>query len=879
MSIRRELRTILLLLCCCMLPYALTAQCTSNNWCKVYSSGQGFSPGLQDNGWHRVFFAQDPNNPAVGKFFIEAAGNVTKGTQDQVGTIISPWSNSLFSLNTLKNSSGQPVPATSAPWTEVSDCGDTSSSFAPMALPQHLYLKNPITASDTSATFCVGYPRYGCATASAFTLQPNGSIWLDDEVIDYTSVACNDSSGHCSSRGATQITFTFPQSNRGQRQLAGWTPPTGHNANAYAGLACPKTSYGPRLNGTLTTDAPTTRHVVGGATFDSKRGRIWKAWGFQEVYSFQDTWYLCIFQTAYCSTTQIADGWFHVNLSGNTAGPYTSPVGEYPEGYSENDEIYVPDFDVLYEFGGLHMGATDDAWVFCLSTDAMSVAACHSDQNPNNAASFVLNQWLPVCNSSACQGTPSAPIHGRPGYRDGGRMVYDSLHKKVLIFAGRSATQATTANPIVYWTNVAQWDPTTNDYCLSDTSQATTQFPAFSGAHCSLPAMTGPPPLPSTLSYFPDMAWDSKRNLLVVMQDNLYTYDPGQNKWTLTGVPGGPRQPVQPNQQSMAYDSVYDMYLAVTHSNNGFETWELPGSALSAAGNTTPGFLLTTSPISRTVTPGQSATYTITVRPQNGAFNSQVVLACSSGLPSGATCSFSPASVTPGSNPVSTTLTVSLSGSTPNGSYPINVTGTAGSVQHSTAVALMAGAPSFLLSVTPGNATVTPGQATTYTVTVAGQSGFSSAVTLACAAGLPMGASCSFSPASVTPGTNPVTSTLTISTSAASAASLHRLQPSRPLIPLFAFWLFLPGIAVAGVVPVGAEWKRRGLRFLLASGMLLVVLALVACGGGPTTPASGGTNPGTNPGSTGVTAGSYTITIVGTSGSTQQSATAALVVQ
>lgn len=870
MSRRFLLRTTVLILCCCA-PVVLRAQCAANQWCNVYSNSTSSLPaGLADNGWHRIFFASDPNNPGVGRFYIEAAGNVTLGTPTPQSTIISPWSNSLFSFSTLKTSTGQPAVTTATPWHEVSDCGDVGNGFAPMSLQQHLYLKNAITAGDTSATFCVGYPRSGCTQKTAFSLQPTGTIWLDDEVIDYSSVTCNDASGHCSSTGATQVTFTFALTSRGQRQLAGWTPPTGHNVNAYAGLSCPKTAYGPRLNGTLTTDAPSSRHPVGGSTYDSKRGRIWKAWGFQEVYSFQDTWYLCVFQTAYCSNTQIADGWFHVNMSGNTAGPYPSPGGEYAEGYSENDQIYLPGLDLLYEFGGLQSGATDDAWVLCLSTDAAGVAACHSDQNPNNAASLVLNQWLPVCNTTACQGTPGAPVHGRAGARDGGRMVYDTLHKKVLIFGGRTGSVA----PITYWTSVAQWDPATNDYCLSDTTQASAQWQEFSGRNCNLPAMTGSAPLALALSYFPDFAWDSNRNLAIIMQDALYTYDPSQNHWTMTGVPNGPTHPSWQPSKSMAYDSINDMYVAVTDTaTTGHQIWEMSGSALSAAGNTVPGFMLTTSPVSRTVTPGQSATYTITARPQNGAFNTQVAFACS-GLPQGATCSFSPASVTPGGNPVSTTLTVTLTASTPNGSYVVNVNGSGGSVQHSTAVALMAGAPSFVLGVAPGSATVTAGQSVTYTVTVTGQSGFSSAVSLACAAGLPMGSSCSFSPTSVTPGTNPVTSTLTITTSTVSA-SLRPGRPASPAAPLFAFWLSVPGIAVLGMVRVATNSKQSRLRFCLLSALLLALLVFAACGGGPTT--APGSNPPNTPGAT--NAGSYTVTLVGSSGSAQQSTTAGLVVQ
>jgi hypothetical protein len=70
-------------------------------------------------------------------------------------------------------------------------------------------------------------------------------------------------------------------------------------------------------------------------------------------------------------------------------------------------------------------------------------------------------------------------------------------------------------------------------------------------------------------------------------------------------------------------------------------------------------FSLAASPGSLTVTTGQSGKVTITVMPVNG-FNSEVSFSCS-GLPSGALCSFSPATVTPLLAPASTTLTVTAS--------------------------------------------------------------------------------------------------------------------------------------------------------------------------------------------------------------------------
>lgn len=79
--------------------------------------------------------------------------------------------------------------------------------------------------------------------------------------------------------------------------------------------------------------------------------------------------------------------------------------------------------------------------------------------------------------------------------------------------------------------------------------------------------------------------------------------------------------------------------------------------------NVTPlaSYTLSVNPNSVTIVAGQSGQTTFTVTPQNG-FNSQISFSCS-GLPSGANCSFNPASVTPsGSNAVTSTLTITTKG-------------------------------------------------------------------------------------------------------------------------------------------------------------------------------------------------------------------------
>jgi hypothetical protein len=160
-------------------------------------------------------------------------------------------------------------------------------------------------------------------------------------------------------------------------------------------------------------------------------------------------------------------------------------------------------------------------------------------------------------------------------------------------------------------------------------------------------------------------------------------------------------------------------------------------------------------------------------------------------------------------------------------------------------------------SPTPG--TVSRGQSSTSTVTLAHLNTFDNPVALSCTVQPAQSATCSLSPNSITFGTNQnATATLTINTGTASA-SLGPLGNSGSL--LF-FW------PVAGFTIVGAGFGsrrsiRRKLMVCISSAVLFGGLIFQsACGG------SGG--PGTT---------TYTITITGTSASTQHSTTVRLIVK
>jgi hypothetical protein len=81
------------------------------------------------------------------------------------------------------------------------------------------------------------------------------------------------------------------------------------------------------------------------------------------------------------------------------------------------------------------------------------------------------------------------------------------------------------------------------------------------------------------------------------------------------------------------------------------------GGTSTAAAFSVSGFTVASSPTSATVSAGQSATYSVSLTPQYGSFDSAVSLSCT-GLPSKCTATFAPASVTPGVSAVTTTLTL-----------------------------------------------------------------------------------------------------------------------------------------------------------------------------------------------------------------------------
>jgi hypothetical protein len=170
-------------------------------------------------------------------------------------------------------------------------------------------------------------------------------------------------------------------------------------------------------------------------------------------------------------------------------------------------------------------------------------------------------------------------------------------------------------------------------------------------------------------------------------------------------------------------------------------------TAQLASGGSSADFSITVSPSSATANLGDNLSFTVSIGASNG-FSSPVALSAAPAI-SGITYSFDTNPLSPNS---STTMHVSVSGSASGGNNTILVTGTAGTLTHSTQIQLSIAQPDFSLSTDILSAAIAVGATQDILVTVSAASGFSGSVALTATAFPAMtGASFTFDSPSVTP--------------------------------------------------------------------------------------------------------------------------------
>jgi Pro-kumamolisin, activation domain len=295
---------------------------------------------------------------------------------------------------------------------------------------------------------------------------------------------------------------------------------------------------------------------------------------------------------------------------------------------------------------------------------------------------------------------------------------------------GVLSTSNSTFSP-AYGTNTG-WDfatgiGTVNATNLVNNWPASTQNPSF-----SLSAS------PNSVSIVQGTAGTSP---ITMTPQNGFT---GNVVFTASGLPAGVTASFNPNP------SASTTLLTLTASSSA-ATGTFPVIVTGASGslfsstNVTlkvipaANFSLSASPAGLSIVQGTGATSSITVNPVNG-FSANVNLTAS-GLPTGVTASFIP-------NPTaaSTTLTLSAGTSASTGAFTATVTGTSGSLIHTTQISLtVTPAPNFSLSASPAKLTIRRGNSGQTAMIITPSGGFAGNVNFS-VSGLPSGVTAAFSP-------------------------------------------------------------------------------------------------------------------------------------
>ena len=279
------------------------------------------------------------------------------------------------------------------------------------------------------------------------------------------------------------------------------------------------------------------------------------------------------------------------------------------------------------------------------------------------------------------------------------------------------------------------------------------------------------------------------------------------------------------------------------------------------------GTYLISGPSTLASAPGGQAAGNLSLTSTN-FYSGEVNATCDASALAGAQCTLTPANpIVVGSGAV-VALTASIN--VPNNANPgmyninINTQDVTGAPSAALTIALTVIQDFTVGALTPATQTITPGQSASYNFSVLPVgAAFTGAVTLSCSGG-PAISLCSFTPNPVTPGSSSAAVVLTITTTSGSA-SLSPQTRGRAVI-FYALWLALPGMAL-----IGARSRKRSRLGGLASllGLFLLAFTLLSCAGGTGTGGGGGGGGGQQQGTQ---PGTYTITVMGTSGILSQAA-------
>jgi hypothetical protein len=200
--------------------------------------------------------------------------------------------------------------------------------------------------------------------------------------------------------------------------------------------------------------------------------------------------------------------------------------------------------------------------------------------------------------------------------------------------------------------------------------------------------------------------------------------------------------------------------VSITGTSTGTSGGLSGTAAISLTVSAAVGYTIAPSPASLSLVQGSRASSTLTVAAQSG-FKGTVAFSVT-GLPTGVTAAFSPASTTH-----TTTLTFTAAANAALGAASVTVIGTSGTATSQTNINVtVAAQPSFSISATPASVSVNAGGAGVSSIAISVLNGFNGSVAMT-ASGLPAGVTAAFGP--TVAGMRTVTFTAASSAAAANA--------------------------------------------------------------------------------------------------------------
>jgi uncharacterized repeat protein (TIGR03803 family) len=202
---------------------------------------------------------------------------------------------------------------------------------------------------------------------------------------------------------------------------------------------------------------------------------------------------------------------------------------------------------------------------------------------------------------------------------------------------------------------------------------------------------------------------------------------------------------------------------------------------------------------------------------------------------------------------------ISINGNAPAGAASVNLSGTG----EDFFINLATGAPQSI--------TVSPGANAAYSLSLVPTGGFNQTLTLGCS-GAPSLANCSVSPSTVTlDGSHSVS--LSVNVTTAAAAGLVARPPKAPLTgPETAVTSLFSVTILFLLIAASRSGKPYAFRFACVTVLLAAGFMCTSCGG------SSGSSSGSSPNSPGTPAGTYPLTVTGTSGNLTNSFQLTLIV-